>query len=279
MSARKRASRSRSRREPILEALEGRELLSYAALFASSPLRFGRSGAPTTLPGAAVSTLTIPSTVPQTSAGHNARLLASFLPYARVLYPGAQQPTAHELAREAFVAKFNGTYQTGPGRFTNQGMMISFTASGGSNSSLHMYIQGNLVLPADPNNQTVVGSASLFPKNVLSSGAIGTLALQGNRDPNIAGLPTQLNWMVNINESSGLFLSPGTSAAGGGSFGSAQLRFIPERSQHGFSSGKVSIVLRGLIYNTGTLNTLGNPGNHPGPGALQPTPISGPFAP
>src|SRR4051812_16778683 len=41
------------------------------------------------------------------------------------------QPTAHELAREKFVAKFSGSFLVGPGRFTDEASQ-TFIKGGGT---------------------------------------------------------------------------------------------------------------------------------------------------
>ena len=40
------------------------------------------------------------------------------------------QPTPHELRREAFSARYQGTYTIGPGRFTDQAEQIFFIGAG-----------------------------------------------------------------------------------------------------------------------------------------------------
>jgi hypothetical protein len=250
-------TRPKARRIVTVERLEERELLSYAGLYAHAAL-----GAQHTIAqGLAAS---------EASLGGPGSGLASFLPYAQVISAtqGGPTPTTRELAREAFVAKFTGSYTSGPGRFTNQSESISFVAYGGSTSSFHMNIQGIIYIPADPNDNSVVGTATLYPRNVLTSGSQASVTLSGGRQPSVAGLPTQYTWTINNSNSGGIFLAPNNSPGAGGAYGTATVQFIPQRSAHGFSSGKVNIVFRGLIYTTGTLNPIGIPGNRAGQSEL-----------
>src|SRR5262245_19296077 len=46
---------------------------------------------------------------------------------------GSAVPTAHERARESFVAKFKGSFMTGPGRFTDQKSQTFVEGGGISN--------------------------------------------------------------------------------------------------------------------------------------------------
>src|SRR5262249_26298594 len=51
------------------------------------------------------------------------------------------QPTAHELAREKFVAKFSGSFLVGPGRFTDQASQTFIQGGGISSAFLHADLQ------------------------------------------------------------------------------------------------------------------------------------------
>src|SRR4051794_26633294 len=62
----------------------------------------------------------------------------------------AHQPTPHERAREAFVAKFAGSSVTGPGRFTDQASQTLIKGGGTSSAFLHGNLQMAAYAPTDP---------------------------------------------------------------------------------------------------------------------------------
>src|SRR5262245_51111842 len=56
-------------------------------------------------------------------------------------------PTPHERVREAFVAKFLGSFLTGPGRFTDQRSQIFIRGGSTSSAFLHGDLQMAIYLP------------------------------------------------------------------------------------------------------------------------------------
>jgi hypothetical protein len=110
----------------------------------------------------------LPSVAPIFSA-HVARAVP--VPNPATILQAQVQPTPHEVDRQNFVAKFSGTYVTGPGRFTDQSAQIQLVGSGGSNWSLHMYVLGAVFFPTDP-AASAIGLATLYPKNMAQTGDV-----------------------------------------------------------------------------------------------------------
>jgi len=104
----------------------------------------------------------------------------------------AHEPTPHERAREAFVAKFAGSFVTGPGRFTDQATQSFIKGGGTSNAFLHGDLQMVTFTPIDPGGD-VTGTAALIVKNVSNSGNLLVLDLQGDTQTlDRRGRPTRL---------------------------------------------------------------------------------------
>jgi hypothetical protein len=283
MSARTRAGRP-ARRDLVLalEGLESRELLSYyAALYAKAGLRSAA------MPGhldfapqattTGVSATTSAATATATSGGLPKRIPPILRTLANINYPPgtSPQPTNRELVREAISANFSGSYHAGPGRFSDQAMTISLTAFGGANFSYHTNLTGVVYTPVDPATNSAVGIITLFPRNVLTSGAQLTYDLTATGYDR-HGLPNVFSTLTDQGQSSGFALSSGPSPGSPNSSfrGIANIHYFPEQSHNGVSSGKFYLTLRALQYTSGTINPIGVPGNLAGPGALTPQRLS-----
>jgi hypothetical protein len=290
MSARSRGDRAiRRGRAFTVEGLETRALLSYVGVYASRAVSMS--------PGSLPAHLTFPPAQPQsetsialaaaaaaspanvTAVSSQPRVTPLLRQLATITYPpGTPQPTNREIIRQAVAANFSGEYKTGPGRFSDQSLTITLVGFGGANFSFHTNILGVLYTPANPSTNSPVGLITLFPRNVLASGAQFSYDLTGIAN-DAHGLPSKFMTVADQGESGGIALSAAASpglpvpVTGMGFF---QIHFIPEQSHNGFSSGRFFATIRALNYNSQTLNTIGNVGNRPGPGALRPHALSTP---
>jgi hypothetical protein len=284
MSVRSRAGRP-ARRDLVLalEGLESRELLSYAALFARAALRSAGAPAhidfPSTQPSTtgASSTAQIAAdttTAAATSGGLPRRIPPILKALAQIVYPpGTPQPTNRELVRQAVSANFSGDYSAGPGRFSDQAMTINLTAFGGANFSFHTNLTGVLYTPVSTSS-TAVGLITLFPRNVLTSGAEFSYDMTGTGYDQ-HGLPNVFSVVADQGLSGGIPLSSGQSPGSPDrTAGIVNIHFFPETAHNGISSGKFYLTLRALQYTSGTINPIGVPGNLAGPGALTPHRLS-----
>jgi hypothetical protein len=135
-----------------------------------------------------------------------------------------------------------------------------------------------LYTPTNPAQKSPVGLITLFPRNVLASGAELSYDLTGTEN-DAHGLPSVFMTVGDQGQSGGFGLSvansPGLPVPVTG-MGIYQMHFVPKKSENGFSSGKFFATIRTLNYNSETLNTIGNVGNRPGPGALRPNALSTP---
>jgi hypothetical protein len=235
-----------------------------------APAQQGNTAAATPTTAAASSTVTPAQAQP--------RLTPVLQHLAQLNYPpGTIQPTPREVVRQAVAANFSGEYHQGPGRFSDQASTITLIAYGGSNVSYHMNLLGVIYTPKDP-SQSAVGLFTMFPRNVLASGTNFSLDLTATAN-DAHGLPSVFSTVADQGQSGGIALSgsssPGLPVPATG-MGIAEIHFIPEKSQNGFSSGRFYATVRVLYYNSGTLNPLGNVGNRFGPGALRPNALSTP---
>lgn len=169
--------------------------------------------------------------------------LAPFHPRA----DGADAPTPREARRERFVAKFTGTYITGPGQLESEAFRVSFTARrGGSNQFLHGAALVAINVPADSSRPISRATASLYPQNVATTGSALVLDLTA---PPTTAVPTRLAWTVN-GASGGLYSNAVATEPG-----TLSIRYIPrEGLSGGYSSGDAILVFRGQILTTGTGN-------------------------
>jgi hypothetical protein len=290
MSARNRDDRAVRRGIAFtVEGLETRALLSYVDVYASHAVSMSPGSLPAHLsfPPAqsqsqtsiALAVAAAASPVSVTAASSQPRVTPFLRQLAALTYPpGTPQPTDRELIRQAVAANFSGHYKTGPGRFSDQAMTISLVAFGGSNFSFHTNLSGVIYTPVDPAKNSPVGLITMFPRNVLASGAEFSVDLTGIQN-DAHGLPSVFMTVADQGQSGGIALSAANSpglpvpVTGMGFF---KIHYVPLESHNGFSSGLFYATERALYYNSETLNTIGNVGNRPGPGALRPNALSTP---
>ncbi len=254
--------RARCRLRPILEDLEGRELPS--ALSAPSPAAVRERNSPAT---AIVARPDSPNGLIGKRAPGPFLDPAILQQVAAVLYPASSAPgapTADEIRRQTFTARWDGKYTVGPPRFSDRASTIHlYGVSGGSNQFLKGKFDIAIFPPADPAamptpgnlyaNQ-ITGVASLFGQNYLQSGAMVVLDLNGTPAAGTTpdALPTRLNWTYDSNTSGGPYAAPGGVVPGSGytqGAGVMQLRWRPDpHPLAGTSgSGRVIITFQGLI--------------------------------
>jgi hypothetical protein len=284
MSARNREGRHAGRGLVLaVEGLEPRELLSYyAALYARNHAAISPRALPAHLDFAPATTGSAPTETTPTATVSAAGVQPRITPLLRELValnypPGTPQPTNHEIIREAFSAKFSGEYTTGPGRFDDQAMTISLSGFGGANFSFHTNMQGVIYTPVNPTTSSATGLFTLFPRNVLTSGATFSFDLAAT-SADAHGLPNEFMAVSDQGQSGGIALAGGATPSGTGVSGKgiAKITYFPERSHNGFSSGRFVASIATLFYTSGTLSPIGTKGNLPGPFALQPNALTTP---
>ena len=136
---------------------------------------------------------------------------------------GTGTPTAKELAREKFVAKFSGPLSIGPGRFSDQKQIIFMRGLGGStpNFFLHGDYSLAVVIPTgfDRNNPAgtggdptapgyvppVTGFTFLDDKNNNSGGVVGLDLVADPTSFDAKGRPTRLTFTADPNVYGGIF--------------------------------------------------------------------------
>src|SRR4029077_3658523 len=215
---------------PVVEGLEARELLSTTALPAVTAHSGPRSAAALIRVGAQAAA----SRSQSQSAGNLAhvdspngllgrRPAAPFLnpkvirQYANLLYGPTSAtpmtPTPREIQRETFTARWIGQYTIGPSRFSDRASTIhAWSRTGSSDQFLKGKLDLVLFPPADPGatptpgnpyaNQ-VTGTVGLFNQNLLQTGGVLVLDLNGTPSPgsNAQALPTHLTWTYDSNTS------------------------------------------------------------------------------
>lgn len=252
------------RLRPILEGLEGRELPSV--LGASAP--GGGRSAPHVAPPAIVAHPDSPNGLLGQRAPGPFVDPAFLRQVAATLYPPTAPrgtPTAAEIRRQTFTARWIGAYTVDPPRFSDRASTIRlYGTAGGSNQFLKGKFDIVLFPPADPTatpnpgdlfaNQ-ITGSAMLFGQNYLQSGAQLALDLNGTPAPGSppGALPTRLYWAYDNNTSGGPYAAPGGVVPGSGftqGGGVMDLRWIPDpHPATGTSgSGRVIVTFQGLIH-------------------------------
>lgn len=206
----------RRRREPSLERLETRDLLSVVPSLAAR--------------------------------GRPPERLAPLAALGDSNPPG--RPTPHEVARRAFVAKFDGPFVTGPGRTTAQAFQSLLQGGGTSNMFLHGNLLMGLFVPKDP-AEPITGLAMLVVKNVSDTGDLLLLDLQGDATSfDRQGRPTHLTWTVN-GGSGGTF----TDAEGEGT---VEIRYRPggRLPRRASAAGQAGVMFYGQISTTGVTNIV-----------------------
>jgi hypothetical protein len=171
---------------------------------------------------------------------------------------GSGTPTAAELAREKFVAKFSGPLSIGPGRFSDQKQIIFMRGLGGStpNFFLHGDYSLAIVIPTgfnptkpagtggDPSAPgyvpPVTGFAFLDDKNNNSGGVVGLDLVATAFDAK--GRPTQLTFTADPNVYGGIFFVDSA-------FGTVNITY---------GKNSATSVFNGRIYTSGLTNPFEN---------------------
>jgi hypothetical protein len=182
--------------------------------------------------------------------------------YVNLLYgPNSatpMNPTPAEVKRQTFTARWSGQYTVGPPRFSDRASTIHvWSKDGGSNAffigKLDMALfptadPGATPTPGDPFANQLTGTASLFPQNLLQTGGILLLDVNGTPSPGSdpLALPTQLTWTYDSNNSGGNFAAPAGFTQGAGTL---DIQWIPDAHPHpgSMGSGKVIVTFQGLI--------------------------------
>jgi hypothetical protein len=167
-------------------------------------------------------------------------------------------PTPREINRQTFTGRWIGQYTVGPPRFSDRASTIhAWSKTGGSNQFLKGKLDLALFPPADPGatptpgnpyaNQ-VTGVAGLFNQNLLQTGGILVLDLNGTPNPGLdpLALPTHLTWTYDSNTSAGPYAAPVLFLQGAGTL---DIKWVPDaRPLPGtMGSGKVIVSFEGLI--------------------------------
>jgi hypothetical protein len=231
---------ARCRFRPRVEGMETRDLLS--ALLLSTP-------------GHQQAVVQTRSVQPQLVAYSptDQSLLQQF---AQELY-GSNPPSPRELRRETFTAKFLAYYTVGPPRFSDRASTIHGVTRGDvavSNQFLKGRAQFVLFPPANPTatpnygnpyaNQ-VTGQATFFLENLLQTGSILIIDINGSGADEVNGLPTHATWKYDVS-SGGAYTAPTYFTQG---LGTVDFKYIPDRHpQPGtLGSGRVVVTFLGLI--------------------------------
>ncbi len=172
-------------------------------------------------------------------------------------------PTIAELKREQFVAKYEGRYAIGPGRFSDEAYVIhTITRSGGSNQFSRALAQLFLVEPkvstTDNPNSLVQGVGSNFPYSTLASGSnlvtdFTGSTTNGKQYGNYL-LPTHLTWYTDSTSSGGYTTAFNTIEGGG----TLDIVWIPDKTPRAgtLGSGRVIWLYQGLENTSGVYNAI-----------------------
>ncbi len=239
--------RKRRNAVPRLEPVEGRELLSglLVALQATTPqltpaqvtsiatnlAQKGQlSAQPANNVGAGTGNAAVggPNTLAVGGGVYNAGNNPQGISFPNAPIIGTGTPTAAELAREKFVARFSGPMVNLPGRFSDQKRIIFLRGLGGStpNFFLHGDYSLAIVIPAgfnrnnpagtgpnDPNHPPgspgyvppVTGFTFLDDKNNNSGGIVGLDLVADPTSFDAKGRPTRLTFTADANVYGGIF--------------------------------------------------------------------------
>lgn len=203
--------RKRRKNRLAVEPMEGRELLSGLLVALAAPIpQIGPARAaaiasslahPTSFGNASARGMTNANGVYIGATGPNS---SATFPTSPILSSGT--PTATELAREKFVAKFTGPSIVKPGRFSDQKQILYLRGLGGSTPNF--FLRGDyglaIVIPTDP-TQPTTGFAFLDDKNNNSGGVVGLDLLADPTSFDAKGRPTRLTFTADPNVYGGIF--------------------------------------------------------------------------
>ena len=195
---------------PRLEPMEGRDLLSglMVALQSNVP-HLGQAQVASISAGLAHASST--GRVSAASSNPNGVYVGASGPNASPGFPespalGSGTPTAAELAREKFHARFSGPLSVLPGRFSDQKQIIYMRGLGGSTPDF--FIHGDyglaITIPKDP-TQLATGFAFLEDKNSNSGGIVGLDLVADPTSFDAKGRPTRLTFTADPNVYGGIF--------------------------------------------------------------------------
>jgi hypothetical protein len=244
------------RRQPVLERLEAREVLSLV------PQTHVAGSKPSSRPAEIVAHTDSPNGLlgsGQPGQFLNPRVIERAV---NLLYgPDSatpMTPTPQEVRRQIFAARWIGQYTVGPPGFSDRASTIhGWSKTGGSNTFLKGKL--NMVLfppanpgatpdPGNPSANQVTGVAALFPQNLLQTGGLLDLDLNAIPGPgsNPQNLPTHLTWTYDSNSAAGPFVAPAGFTQGTGTL---DIRWIPDAHPLAgtMGSGKVIVTFQGLI--------------------------------
>jgi hypothetical protein len=199
-----------------------------------------------------------------TAEGLEPRNLLSAFPAGRLAVAQAASPspsdlgppTPNELARQRFVARLAGTFQTAPGRFLHQPVQGLILSSGGSNQSLHLQSQMQFFLYDLPGTPPT-GQIALAAKNISTTGSLLLLDLTSDGVSFAHGLPTRFTWTVN----------DGSGGAWQGATGQGTLDVsyrIFRRPRGVRIAGAATVSIQGTVQTNHNLtNPIFLPGNRP----------------
>jgi hypothetical protein len=162
-------------------------------------------------------------------------------------------PSPQEAARERFVARLAGTFETAPGRYQKQPLQGLVLTTGGSNQSLHLQSQMQFFTYTDP-TLPPNGQIYMATKNVGNTG--NQLILDLTADPTALahGLPTHFTWTVD-GTSGGVWQS----ATGQGTL---NISYTVTGQTRGFLHGKAIVTAQGqIVTNHGLTSNLALPGS------------------
>jgi hypothetical protein len=181
------------------------------------------------------------------------------------------QPTAQEIDREYYVAKFSGRYDVYPGRFSYQALTIhGISVDGGSNQSLHSRLNFAIYPPNPADPEPLTGQVSIVSQNYLQTGNLLLFDLAAppagqatgqsteNGTPQNVGngisLPTHLDWDLADNSGSA-YAAPQGFTQGGGYM---DIVWIPDKHTvpGTLSSGRIVVLFQGLLNTSSVLNTI-----------------------
>jgi hypothetical protein len=165
------------------------------------------------------------------------------------------QPTQRELNRTFFRASYEGPFNVLPGRTDTEARRVFIRGTGTSTAFLHGNIQILLVVPQDP-AAPVIGISSQSDRSINTSGILGFDLTGGQQFLGSHGLPTTLNYTIDINVSAGTFVA----ASGQGTM---QIRYTSQKrhfkgERGGPGDGTAYVKIQGLVLTLGATNPLRN---------------------
>jgi hypothetical protein len=233
------ARRTPRDRQPFLEEIEPRELLSAITdVMAGNSLAAGRNAQSTLATAFSSQSIAVPTnqgpvTNPVTGAIDN-----------QALAPTGTL-TKRQQKKDRFVAQYVGTYTVGAGQTSDQRIQTFITAAGTANTMLHSDIQLLLVTPKDTSDP-VGGVSAIFDRNLNTNTVLGMdeSAPQAPQYTNRLGLPSLLPTVsIDVNLSSGTYDEAYA-------VGTMNIQYIPsgKHTRGVISQGKAIVTIHAQIY-------------------------------